>query len=68
MNEGDLKLFRRLMKKAKSIRNLMAHHNILDDNRLNDLEKTKDELSDMLEFAIRGAASDRGIYQVRFEI
>jgi hypothetical protein len=46
----------------------MAHHNILDDNRLNDLEKTKDELSDMLEFAIRGAASDRGIYQVRFEI
>lgn len=68
MNEDDLKVFRRLMRKAKNIRNLMAHHNIRDGNRLNDLEKTKDELSDMLESAIRGAASDRGIYQVCFEI
>jgi predicted glycoside hydrolase/deacetylase ChbG (UPF0249 family) len=67
MNEDDLKLFRRSMTKAKYIRNLMAHHNIRDNNKLNELEKTKEELSDMLEFAIRGAASDRGIYQVCVE-
>jgi hypothetical protein len=68
MNEDELKVFRRLLNKSKNIRNYMAHHNIRNNDRLNDLENTKEMLSDMLEFAIRGAASDRGIYQVRFDI
>jgi hypothetical protein len=66
MSEDEVKLFRRLLKKSKDIRNFMAHHNIRND-RWNDLENTKECLSDMLEFAIRGAASDRGIYQVCFD-
>lgn len=64
MSEGELIAFRRLLRKSKDIRNLMAHHNIRNDDKLNDLENTKERLGDMLEFAIRGAASDRGIYQV----
>ncbi|OKO89276.1 hypothetical protein PENSUB_13811 [Penicillium subrubescens] len=66
MSEDELKLFRRLLRKAKDIRNLMAHHKIQNHERLKDLEDTKVKLSDMLEFAIKGAASDRGIYQVCF--
>ncbi|KAJ6108036.1 hypothetical protein N7523_009359 [Penicillium sp. IBT 18751x] len=64
MNEDDRKILRRLLRKSKDIRNAMAHHNIRTDARLHDLENVKERLSDMLEFAIRGAASDRGIYQV----
>jgi hypothetical protein len=68
MSEDELKVFRRLLRKSKEIRNLMAHYNIRDGERLNDLENTKENLSDMLEFAIRGAALDRGVYQVYFYI
>jgi hypothetical protein len=68
MSEDELKVFRRLLRKSKEIRNLMAHYNIRDGERLNDLENTKENLSDMLEFAIRGAALDRGVYQVYFDI
>ncbi|KAJ5665715.1 uncharacterized protein N7477_008163 [Penicillium maclennaniae] len=64
MSEDERKKFRRLLRKSKDIRNAMAHHNIRNDARLHDLENVKERLSDMLEFAIRGAASDRGIYQV----
>jgi hypothetical protein len=68
MSEDELKVFRRLLRKSKEIRNLMAHHNIRSDEKLNGLKNTKESLSDMLEFAIRGAASDRGVYQVCFDI
>jgi hypothetical protein len=68
MTENEVKLFRKLMRKAKDIRNKMAHHNALNEDQLNDLENVKQILSDMLEFAIRSVASDRGIYQVCFEL
>lgn len=68
MTEDELTVFRWLLEKSRDIRNLMAHHNILNDDILNDLEKTKERLGARLEFAIRGAASDRGIYQVCFDI
>ncbi|KAJ5463681.1 hypothetical protein N7475_008625 [Penicillium sp. IBT 31633x] len=64
MSEDEIKVFRQLLKKSKNIRNLMAHHNIQDDNRLHDLKNTKEKMSDMLEFAIKVVASDRGIDQV----
>jgi hypothetical protein len=64
MKEDEVKVFRRLLRKSKEIRNLMAHHDIQNDERLSNLENTKERLSDMLEIAIRGAASDRGTYQV----
>ncbi|KAJ5442080.1 hypothetical protein N7445_005087, partial [Penicillium cf. griseofulvum] len=64
MSKDESKLFRQLLEKSRGIRNFMAHHNIPNDDRLQDLESTKKILSDILEFAIRGLASDRGIYQI----
>ena len=64
MSEGELIAFRRLLRKSKDIRNLMAHHNIRNDDKLNDLENTKERLGDMLEFAIRGAASDLSLIHI----
>lgn len=52
------------MKKIKMI----AHHSIGNDEKLNDIEITKERLSDMLEFAIREIVSDRGMYQECFGI
>lgn len=68
MSEDELKSFRRLMSKAKGIRNNMAHHMTQNEHRLNVLGNTKQALSDMLEYAIRSVASDRGIDQVCFDI
>ncbi|KAJ5659846.1 hypothetical protein N7507_006297 [Penicillium longicatenatum] len=64
MTKNEVILFCKLMRKAKDIRNRMAHHNALNEDQLNDLKSTKQILSDMLEFAIRSVASDGGIYQV----
>lgn len=64
ISEDELKIFRRLMSKAKEIRNSMAHHMTQNEHKLNDLGNTKLALSDMLEYAIRSVASDRGIDQV----
>lgn len=64
MSTDEVRDFRRLMRRAKEIRNMMTHHNMRNEDKMNDLEITKQRLSDMLEFAIRAAASDRGIYQV----
>ncbi|KAJ5541654.1 hypothetical protein N7494_006730 [Penicillium frequentans] len=64
ISEDELKIFRRLMSKAKEIRNSMAHHMTQNEHILNDLGNTKQALSDMLEYAIRSVASDRGIDQV----
>lgn len=68
MHKDEIKVFRRLLRKSKDIRNLMAHHNIRNHDKLSELENTKETLSEMLELAIKGAASDRGIYQVGFGI
>lgn len=68
MREEDLVIFRRLMKKVKKIRNLMAHHGVENDDKLNFLKNAKERLGDILEYAIRAVASDREIYQVRLNI
>lgn len=36
MADNELQIFRRLMRKVKEIRNLMAHHQIWNDDKLND--------------------------------
>ncbi|KAJ6007350.1 hypothetical protein N7540_011326 [Penicillium herquei] len=64
MREDELKTLRRLMKKAKQIRNKMAHHTIQDEKRLKFLESTKRSLCDLLEYAIKMAALERGISQI----
>ncbi|KAG0161507.1 hypothetical protein PDIDSM_9041 [Penicillium digitatum] len=63
MSEDELKVFSWFMSKSKDIRNMMAHHKIRNADELNHLENIKERLGDMLEFAIRGAASDCGRYE-----
>ncbi|KAJ5259499.1 hypothetical protein N7478_012480 [Penicillium angulare] len=68
MREDELKNLHQLMKKAKQIRNKMAHHSTQDKNGLKTLESTKRSLCDLLEYAIRLAALERGISQVCFTV
>lgn len=68
MREEDLVNFRRLLTRVKKIRNLMAHHGAPNEDNLNRLKNAKERLSDILEYAIRAVASDRGIYEVRLNL
>ncbi|KAK5806922.1 hypothetical protein VI817_001180 [Penicillium citrinum] len=68
MKEDELKTLRQLLTKAKQIRNNMAHHTTQNENRLEVLENTKRNLCDLLEYAIKMTAMERGISQVCFTI
>lgn len=68
MSEDELVSFRQLLKQAKEIRNISAHHGILTMDKFSELEGIKQRLSNVLEFSIKRVASDRAIYQVCFNI
>ena len=64
MADHELQMFRRLLKRACKIRNQMAHHQILDDDKLNNIRDVKEQLCNVLENTIRLAASEFGTHQV----
>jgi hypothetical protein len=64
MSADELQDFRRLMKKAKVIRNASAHHVAQTVDALERLEDGKRQFGNMLELAIKRVASDRAIHQV----
>lgn len=64
LREDEMRALRRLITKAKQIRNVMAHHITEDKHKLENLEGTKRALCDMLQKAIKAAAVDRGRSQV----
>lgn len=64
MADDELQNFRRLLKKVWGIRNEMAHHQTLDDDKLNNLRVAKEQLCNILEHSIRRAASKFGTHQV----
>ena len=68
MSEEELASFRTLLRKARRIRDISAHHGIITMDQLDDLERVKQSLSNMLEFSIKRVASDRDIDQVCFVI
>ncbi|KAJ5216907.1 hypothetical protein N7468_009915 [Penicillium chermesinum] len=68
MRDDEVKALRRLITKSKQIRNNMAHHTTQNEQKLRGLESTKQNLCDFLEYAIKLAASERGITQVCFTI
>ena len=64
MADHELQIFRRLLKKAWEMRNQMAHHQSLDDGKLDNIRDVKEQLCKMLENTIRRAASEFGTHQV----
>jgi hypothetical protein len=68
MSEDELASFRRLLKEAKEVRNISAHHGILTMDKFNKLEGIKQRLSNVLENSIRKVASDLAIDQVCFNV
>jgi hypothetical protein len=68
MNEDELASFRRLLTKAKEIRNISAHHGIITMDKFTKLEGIKQRLSEVLEFSIKKVASDRTVDQVCFNV
>ena len=64
MADHEHQIFRRLLKKAREIRNQMAHHQTLDDDKLNNLGDAKEQLCNILGNNIRRAASKFGTHQV----
>ena len=64
MADHELQIFRRLLKKAWEMRNQMAHHQSLDDGKLDNIRYVKEQLCKMLENTIRRAASEFGTHQV----
>lgn len=64
MADDELQNFRHLLKKVREIRNQMAHHQTLHDDKLNNLRVVKEQLCNILENNIRRAASKFGTHQV----
>lgn len=64
LGKRALKYFGDLLSRCKQIRNAMAHHQSLDEDRMRILQGVKEELSDKFLSAIRLAASRFDIHQV----
>jgi hypothetical protein len=58
--------FEDLLSRCKQIRNAMAHHQLLDNERIRILQDVKVQLSGQFQFAIQRAASRFDVHQVYF--
>lgn len=58
--------FEDLLSRCKQIRNAMAHHQLLDNERMRSLQEVKVQLSGQFQFVIRQVASRFDIHQVYF--
>jgi hypothetical protein len=64
LSKKDSKYFEHLLLRCKQIRNAMAHHWSLDEDRMRILQEIKGKLSDQFQSVIRLAASRFDIHQV----